>query len=246
MSHLLDVDLLAACAWQSHSRHREPSAAELLQCAGNCSSVRQRSGKASNLRTPPVPDIGVNMSVRLCFNERKATQAAAHLLRLRGGRMSYMKLVKLLYLADREALLSWGRPISTDRYVSLDRGPVLSRVLDLATDGEDPGTPSIWAASITEPSNYEVELKAEAGDDELSEAEIQLLDKVFAEHGRKSRWELVKLTHTLPEWIDPHGSAIAISYRDILKAGGKSDLEIAAVEDELDELAETDLLLAGR
>ena len=25
MSHLLDVDLLAACAWQSHSRHREAS-----------------------------------------------------------------------------------------------------------------------------------------------------------------------------------------------------------------------------
>ena len=56
----------------------------------------------------------------------------------------------------------------------------------------------------------------------------------------------MKLTHTLPEWIDPKGSAIAITYRDILKAGGKSDSEIAAVEDELDELAETDLLLAGR
>jgi uncharacterized phage-associated protein len=186
------------------------------------------------------------MSVRLCFNERKATQAAAHLLGLRGGRMSYLKLVKLLYLADREALLCWGRPISTDRYVAMDRGPVLSRVLDLATDGGDPGTPSIWSSSITEPSNYEVELKAEAGDDELSEAEIQLLDKVFVEHGNKSRWELVKFTHTLPEWIDPHGSAIAISYRDILKAGGKSDLEIAAVESELDVLSETDLLLAGQ
>ncbi len=186
------------------------------------------------------------MSVRLCFNERKATQAAARLLRLRGGRMSYMKLVKLLYLADREALLRWGRPISTDRYVSMDRGPVLSRVLELVTEGGEPGAPSVWGASITEPSHYEVALKAEAGDDELSEAEVELLDRVFAEHGRKSRWELVKLTHTLPEWIDPHGSAIAISYRDILKAGGKSDLEIAAVEDELDELAETDWLLAGR
>jgi len=185
------------------------------------------------------------MGVRVCFNERKATQAAAHLLRLRGGRMSYMKLVKLLYLADREALLRWGRPISTDCYVSLDRGPVLSRVLDLATDGEDPGTPSIWASSITEPSNYEVELRGEAGCDELSEAEVQLLEKVFAEHGRKSRWDLVKLTHLLPEWIDPHGSAIPIAYRDILRAGGKTELEIAAVEDELAELAETDLLLAG-
>lgn len=184
--------------------------------------------------------------MRLHFNEKKATQAAAHLLKLRGGRMSYMKLVKLLYLADREALLRWGRPISTDRYVSMDRGPVLSRVLDLATDGGDPGTPSVWASSITEPSNYEVELKADAGDEELSESEIQLLDEVFAQHGRKSRWDLVELTHRLPEWIDPQGSAIAITYRDILKAGGKSDLEISAVEAELEDLAETDLLLAGR
>ena len=190
--------------------------------------------------------MGIAMSARIRFNEKKATQAAAHLLRLRGGRMSYMKLIKLLYLADREALLRWGRTISTDRYVSMDRGPVLSRVLDLATDGEDPGTPSIWASSITEPSNYEVELRGDAGDDELSEAEIQLLDQVFAKHGKMSRWELVKFTHTLPEWIDPRGSAIAISYRDILKAGGKSDLEIAAVEEELSELAETDLLLGAR
>ena len=160
--------------------------------------------------------------------------------------MSYMKLIKLLYLADREALLNWGRPISTDRYVSMDHGPVLSRLLNLATDGEEPSAPSVWALSITEPSNYEVQLKGEAGDDELSDAEVQMLDKIFAEHGRKSRWELVDLTHKLPEWKDPHGSAIAITYRDILKAGGKSDLEIAAVEDELDELAETDALLAAR
>ena len=111
--------------------------------------------EARRLRAPAVAGIAVCMSVRLAFNERKATQAAAHLLRLHGGRMSCMKLIKLLYLADREALLTWGRPISTDRYVSMDRGPVLSRVLDLATDGGDPGTPSIWASSITEPSNYE-------------------------------------------------------------------------------------------
>src|SRR2546426_8827697 len=101
--------------------------------------------------------------MRLRFNERKATQAAGLLLQLRGGTMSYMKLIKLLYLADREALLRWGRPISTDRYVSMDRGPVLSRILDLATDGEDPGTPSIWASSIAAPSNYEVHLKDDAG-----------------------------------------------------------------------------------
>ena len=89
-------------------------------------------------------------------------------------------------------------------------------------------------------------LKADPGSDELSEAEIALSDEIFQIHGRKSRWDLVELTHHLPEWVDPEGSAIPISYRDILKAGGKSDLEIAAIESELSELVEADLLLASR
>jgi hypothetical protein len=50
----------------------------------------------------------------LKFDERKATEATALLLSLRGGQMHYMKLIKLLYLADRRALLRWGIPITTD------------------------------------------------------------------------------------------------------------------------------------
>jgi uncharacterized phage-associated protein len=186
------------------------------------------------------------MSAQRKFNERKATQAAAHLLLLRGGRMSYMKLIKLLYLADRAALLKWGRPITTDRYVSMDRGPVLSRIFDLATDGEDPGAKPIWASVISDPSNYEVNLKCEPDTDELSDAELSVLDAVFSQYGNLSRWDLVEVTHNLPEWKNPRGSAIPISYLDILKAGGKSDLESAAIEDEISDLAEADALLGAR
>ena len=127
----------------------------------------------------------------------------------------------------------------------MDKGPVLSKVLNLTTDESSPGYPSIRAENISEPSHYEVTLKSETDDDELSEAELALLNEIFSEHGKKSRWELVEFTHQLPEWINPQGSAIAINYRDILKAGGKSDLEIAAVESELAELAGADLLLAS-
>ena len=183
--------------------------------------------------------------MRLRFNERKATQAAARLLKLRGGEMSYMKLIKLLYLADRSALLQWGRPITTDSYVSMDRGPVLSRVLDLATDEELPGHTSVWAGHITEPAHYSVRLHRDPGEDELSEAELQLLDQVFQQHGRKSRWELVELTHKLPEWKNPQGGAIPIQYRDILRAAGKTELEIAAVEDELEGVALAENLLGA-
>lgn len=43
----------------------------------------------------------------LPFDEAKATQVAAAILRMRGGRMHYIKLIKLLYLVDRESLLNW-------------------------------------------------------------------------------------------------------------------------------------------
>ena len=185
------------------------------------------------------------MNTRLRFNERKATQAAAHLLRLRGTEMSYMRLIKLLYLADREALLRWGRPITTDTHVSMDRGPVLSRVLDLATDGDLPGETSIWATHITEPERHSVRLRSDPGAEELSTAEAQLLDEIFERYGAKSRWELVELTHHLPEWTNPQGSAISIQCRDILKAGGKTDLEIAAIEDELEGVAWMENLLGA-
>lgn len=184
--------------------------------------------------------------MRLQFNETKAVQAAAHLLKLRGGRMSYMKLIKLLYLADRTALLGWGRPITTDCYVSMDRGPVLSRVLDLATDGDEPTGPSIWSRYISEPANYEVALKSDPGRDELSDAELNVLEEVFKEHGKKSRWELVDFTHRLPEWKNPQGGAIPISVRDILKAAGKTEIEIAAIEDELEGLALAEAVFNAR
>ena len=48
---------------------------------------------------------------------------AARLLKLHGAAMPYLKLIKLLYLADRQALLELGRPISCDLFVSMPHGP---------------------------------------------------------------------------------------------------------------------------
>ena len=180
------------------------------------------------------------------FNERKATQAAAYLLKRRGGRMSYLKLIKLLYFCDRAALARWGRPITTDRYFSMARGPVLSHVLDLVNDGDAPGEEVVWGAAVSAPENYEVQLKADPGDDELSEAEVSVLEEVFRQYGHKSRWELVDLAHELPEWKDPEGGAIPISYRDILAAQGISEEEIGAIEEEICGIAATEELVGAR
>jgi uncharacterized phage-associated protein len=179
----------------------------------------------------------------LRFNERRATEAAARFLRLRGGRMSFLKLIKLLYLLDREALLRWGRPVTSDRYVSMDNGPVVSRIYELIREEPAPGTDSVWRQYISAPQEWEVALLAEPDTDELSHAEEALIEEIFTRFGSLGRWDLVRLSHELPEWQDPQGSAIPIEYRDILRAGNKTAGEIAAVEAELRSLAATEAML---
>jgi uncharacterized phage-associated protein len=157
--------------------------------------------------------------------------------------MSYLKLIKLLYLLDREALLRWSRPVTTDRYVSMDNGPVVSRIFDLIREEPPPGTDPVWRHFISAPSNYEVSLTAEPEIDELSPAEESLIEEVFAQYGKLSRWNLVDLSHGFAEWQDPKGSAIPIEYRDILRAGNKTESEIAAIESELEALAAAEAML---
>lgn len=171
--------------------------------------------------------------MNLRYRQERATQAAARLLKLRGGTMSYLKLLKLLYLADRKALLQHGRPITFDRFVSMDHGPVLSQTYNLIVAEESPGEHSYWREFISEPEHYEVRLRKDAPNGELSAAQERVLDEVFEEFGAMGRWDLVKFTHTLPEWENPHGSSIPIALRDVLRGAGVDDEEAEAVEEEL-------------
>ena len=107
------------------------------------------------------------------FREDKATQAACILIQNEGGAITYMKLIKLMYIADQKRLLERGRPITFDAYYSLDRGPILSKTLDLITSGVAPGVESVWMRYISAPENYRVKLnKCDFLIDVLSEAEI--------------------------------------------------------------------------
>jgi uncharacterized phage-associated protein len=178
----------------------------------------------------------------LHYRQVAATQAAARLLKARGGRMSYLKLIKLLYLADRKALLEHHRPITYDRFVSMDFGPVLSQTYNLIVAEQSPNAaPSYWRQYISEPEKYVVSLLQDAPNSELSAAQEEVLDSIFAEFGKLSRWQLVDLTHGLPEWENPFGSSVPISVHEVLKAGGLEEGEVEAVEETLaaeDALAE--------
>jgi uncharacterized phage-associated protein len=177
----------------------------------------------------------------LKFDERKATEATALLLSLRGGQMHYMKLIKLLYLADRRALLRWGIPITTDTYTSMDHGPVVSTIYNLIRRLIKGQT---WEEYISPPmgdANKEIALQKQFKLSRLSRAEEKLIKEVFNKYGHWNRYKLRDFVmHKLPDWHDPEGTSIPISISDILKAGGEKEEEIKAIEKELNGIGKVE------
>jgi uncharacterized phage-associated protein len=184
--------------------------------------------------------------VAILFNTEKATAVAAFLLKLRGGRMSYLKLIKLLYLADREALHRWGFSVTTDRYVSMDHGPVVSNIYDLITIDEE--MKPFWSKYISPPlGDYEVELRTgDIPENQLSRAEEKLLVEIFGTYGTWNRWKLRDYTHDLPEWRDPSGSSLPITVSEILKAQGVTDSEVEKISKDLDAAYVADQVFGSR
>src|SRR5690606_36411558 len=144
----------------------------------------------------------------------------------------YMVLIKLLYLAERKSLVERGVPITGDRFVSMDNGPVLSKTYDIINMGTPVNRPSPWYELMSEPERYEVHVTSEDIDfDELSEYECNVLRDVFKRFGKMNKWKLVEETHNLPEWSDPSGSSLPIEYEAILRFSGVSEERIKEYSD---------------
>lgn len=175
----------------------------------------------------------------LQFNEKRSTQAAAEFLKKAGGKLNYMVLLKFLYLLDREALLMWGTPVTGDSYRSMRWGPLLSRTHDLITEEfpEDEAAASFWKRHIDK-DYYELVLRSDPGDDELSSADEKLIAKIFDEFFPKFKelnsnpFQFCDYLHTiLPEYKSAErGESFPLDHHDILVAGRKRPDEIMQVE----------------
>src|SRR3990172_8253669 len=78
----------------------------------------------------PRGNLSQSMKIQYQFNVDKAIATMVIFLR-RLGSLDKLKLVKLLYLADRDCFLKHGHPITGDTPVAMDHGPVPSACLDV-------------------------------------------------------------------------------------------------------------------
>lgn len=182
------------------------------------------------------------------MNEKKITQAAAYIIQKSDGIMSHLKLMKLLYLSDRLAMDRYGMPITEDKMFSLDHGPVLSNTLNLINGYIHTGL-NYWEKWISDKENHQISLRNEitrANLDELSDAEIEVMNDIWSEFSSYTRWELCEYTHQhCKEWKDPKGSSIPISHKDVFLALGKTNEETSKLTDAMNNHKRIDLLFAS-
>ena len=104
---------------------------------------------------------------------KKAIQAVGVLLRREGKRASRLRLLKLLYIADRISLQRTGRQILGSKIVAMKHGPLHSEVFNLI-EGDHVQTP-LWSHYFRN-SGRDVVLEEEPGTDALSRQDIDLMN----------------------------------------------------------------------
>lgn len=179
------------------------------------------------------------------FNARKAAQVCAFFTLNAGGRINVLRLVKLVYLADRRFMEQYDCTMLHDRLVSMPHGPVNSMTLNyingLLDGGED------WNDFLSDRENHMVGLsKAELKIDdldELSQAEVDTLRATWEEFKGLAPFQIRDYTHQhCPEWEDPCGSSTPIPYARVFKFLGKVEHAEALEERVLAERSVADSL----
>lgn len=179
--------------------------------------------------------------------------------------LTKLKAVKLLYLADRYHLFRYGRPVTGDRYIAMDLGPVpedsfqlISRLIEPA-EVNDPGRELALQrlqvySGFMHRYKYPVLRARTAPDlDVFSESEIEALDVTLKEFGSTTARTLVDLTHEHRAYKKADagrvpGSSVDLPYEFFFEDapdGSGSIRQLAADEQEDREFAEW-LQRAGR
>jgi uncharacterized phage-associated protein len=169
----------------------------------------------------------------------KAIQAVGVLLRREGKEASRLRLLKLLYIADRIALRNTGAPILGSKIVAMKHGPLHSEILDLI-NGDHVDEPK-WSRHFRS-SGRNIVLEDEPGVGKLSRQEIELLNEVVDARINLTDWDVADETHGFEEWQktypDPReNTSRPIPIELVIDAVGRSADKEAILQDMRDSEA---------
>lgn len=138
------------------------------------------------------------------------------------GEVDKVKLMKLIYMADRDHFLRHGYPITGDRLSAMPFGPVSSESLNLL-DGEY-GDGRINVFNFIHIADNKVMFRG-SPNVSLDESETSVLDDIISEWGRVPTWDVVNATHEFEEYKRTYveDSSRPIPYELLLEVYGKNN-----------------------
>jgi hypothetical protein len=162
------------------------------------------------------------------FSIEKLAQVTAYLLGKYDFKLNYTKLIKELYLADREALRKSNQTISGDTYVCMNNGPVLSRLYDLIRGAcRDKEKQDFWNARFSTDGYDLLGNFARFPEGKLSRFDKEILDSIDSQFHNTDFGSLINYVHNnCPEWEYPGVTSTPLPTQRILKNLEKTDDEI--------------------
>lgn len=156
--------------------------------------------------------------------------------------MDYLRIVKLIYLADRKSIVRRGVPIVGGKYFAMRKGPAISEIMNFVGQRNAPG----WAESISPRHGSEIRLQSEPVFTALSQSELDILDETVEEHRYRTTEELVTWCHEhCPEYEEvPANARKPIQVESILHAEHKSERQIQRIVHEAESIEKLDGMLA--
>jgi len=140
--------------------------------------------------------------IRFKFDSEKLVQALAFFGSRGVKDLDTMKAVKLLYFADRDHLLKYGRPIVGDDYYCMKNGPIptnaLGQIQDVLAANPTGDHDALFDEYFTvdRQAKYPRLIAQKAPDlDVFSASDIEVLEEVLTTYGKKTGWALRDLTH---------------------------------------------------
>lgn len=148
-------------------------------------------------------------TAKVSKNVAKVAQALGFLLSLDDNcKMNRVKLIKLLWAADRIHIRRYGRTITNlNDYYAFPHGPVCSLALDIARlnnieyDGAFSSDEMKYLNEFFTSDNKETSMQKSPGNDFLSESDEDALREAWAKFKDIGPFELAdEISHQYPEW----------------------------------------------
>lgn len=133
------------------------------------------------------------------FNKEKALNAVLYIAK-RLNRSDFHKIFKILYFSDRTYIADYGMPITGDRYIAMDAGPVPSKIYDIfkIVRGDSYMTDEEGFGDLFSVEDWMyIKAKKDADLNKLSPNEKEVIDNCIKQYGDLSYDEIKEKSHDI-------------------------------------------------